>query len=251
MGKTIRRRIHEAWLKNHQGEQEGELYKNISEAYRKLTREEVSNDFKDISIGEIKKVPVKSLLPLLNDGGYRTDEELNNLKTDIKENGITTPIELVRKNNGKIEIEDGNHRLQIANELGLEEVPITFVENWENIGITSDFSEKEMIEDVGGIYDTQNGINNKNNNINEKNRNLEGSSRNSSNKFENRGATTNNVKLLEKQPNDNKQTNIIKTERNNRKVEDSQNEGSILWRIINYLQKKMIYKSLKKNIMKS
>ena len=98
--------------------------------------------YNDIALGETKNVPIEGLLSLQTNGGYRNQEQFKNLREDISKNGIQTPIELVRNNDGSITIENGNHRLQIAKELGIKEVPVKFVDSWDNIGIDSNIVKK-------------------------------------------------------------------------------------------------------------
>lgn len=67
------------------------------------------------------------------------------------------------KIDGTYGIENGNHRLKIAKELGKREIPVKMVDSWENIGLN-----KENIEETGGIYND--GNRKSNNNINETSR---------------------------------------------------------------------------------
>lgn len=71
-------------------------------------------------------MPIDKILQYKSEGGYRTKETVNKLKEDIKSNGIQNPIELIRDEDGKIKINNGNHRLEIAKQLGLKEIPITY-----------------------------------------------------------------------------------------------------------------------------
>ena len=72
--------------------------------------------------------PIEKITSLLNEGGYRSQEQVNSLLEDIKENGIKKPIELIKNSKGEIIINDGNHRLAIAKELGLKEVPVIYLD---------------------------------------------------------------------------------------------------------------------------
>lgn len=58
LDKETRGRIYQEWLKNNSREQEGELYKNVSEAYRKLTGEEINNN---IPLDTQQKLPENKL----------------------------------------------------------------------------------------------------------------------------------------------------------------------------------------------
>ena len=64
---------------------------------------------------------VKDRLRRIKTGKY---EEL---KADIKENGIREPLLIQFGSNGVAKIGEGNHRHQIAQELGLEQVPVYFL----------------------------------------------------------------------------------------------------------------------------
>lgn len=69
---------------------------------------------KSIQIGKVWfGVPYANLLPPL------TDEEYDTLKADIQENGILVPIILDEDG----DVIDGQHRLQIASELNLTDIP--------------------------------------------------------------------------------------------------------------------------------
>lgn len=61
------------------------------------------------------------------EGGTRVRDKsyLDNLKKEIARDGITEPI-LVEVRNGRLSILDGTHRAMIAEELGLENVPVQF-----------------------------------------------------------------------------------------------------------------------------
>lgn len=120
--------------------------------------------YNDIALGETKNVPIEELLSLQTEGGYREQEQITNLREDISKNGIQNPIELVRNNDGSISIENGNHRLQIAKELGINEVPVKFVESWDNIGIdnTDSNSVKKWEEGYNGNNQNRAGINESN-----------------------------------------------------------------------------------------
>lgn len=151
--------------------------------------------YNNIGLEKIKNIPIQDILPLRNGGGIRNTQQINNLKKDIKENGIKNPIELVRNNDGSIEIENGNHRLLIAEELGLKEVPIKFVESWDNIGIKENISETKFLNRME-VYNDRNNRNSRETNIfNGRNRINEGNSIDNRNELENRGATEKNDRL--------------------------------------------------------
>lgn len=73
--------------------------------------------------GTTYKVPFEKLLPRL------TEEELKELRADIEANGVTVPIVVTDEG----EVLDGHHRLMIAVELGLTEIPIEVLK-----GLTAD-----------------------------------------------------------------------------------------------------------------
>lgn len=75
-------------------------------------------------------VTVKStdeLLTYIDRQGFRTPEQISTLKADIQANGIKYPVELIDKGDGTFEINDGTHRIQIANDLGIKEIPVKVV----------------------------------------------------------------------------------------------------------------------------
>jgi len=49
------------------------------------------------------------------------------LKEDIKRNGIKDPLMIFIGLDGRVKIGEGNHRHQIALELGLEKIPVRFI----------------------------------------------------------------------------------------------------------------------------
>jgi hypothetical protein len=53
-------------------------------------------------------------------------EKYEELKNSVEKNGFTDPITLEVKKSGTAEIVDGNHRHQIALELGLADIPVIF-----------------------------------------------------------------------------------------------------------------------------
>jgi len=106
---------------------------------------------------DVEIIPINDILSLRESGGYDSESEYNALFNNIRENGIKNPIELVRDKNGNVKIYNGNHRLQIANELGLNEVPIKYIkddyvdkfdENLYNENIRKDY--------IGGKYNGTN-----------------------------------------------------------------------------------------------
>lgn len=173
--------------------------------------------YNDIALEETKNVPIEELLSLQTNGGYRNQEQITNLREDISKNGIQTPIELVRNNDGSITIENGNHRLQIAKELGIKEVPVKFVDSWDNIGIDSNIVKKW--EDIyNGNNQNRAGINKSN----EGTEFFEGSVANNRNQLENGATATTNDRLFDKVQAYNDGTSSNSTfEKNNQELDKS------------------------------
>ena len=69
---------------------------------------------------------IDDILKLAKNGGHRTQEQVNSLIENIKKNGITEPIGLVKNNDGTLEIENGNHRLLIAKMFNLKTIPVKY-----------------------------------------------------------------------------------------------------------------------------
>lgn len=76
------------------------------------------------SMEGVKLQSTDELIKFLGEGGFRTDEQIAKLRLDIEQNGIKYPIEIVKQEDGSYIINDGNHRLQIAQDLGIKEVPV-------------------------------------------------------------------------------------------------------------------------------
>jgi len=66
----------------------------------------------------------EELIKHLGEGGFRSPEQIAKLKLDIEQNGIKYPINIIKQEDGSYIISDGNHRLQIAQDLGIKEVPV-------------------------------------------------------------------------------------------------------------------------------
>lgn len=62
--------------------------------------------------------------------GSNTEEEFEELKADIRRNGVKTPIilRMVRQPNGNVKayLGEGNHRVLIAKMLGIRKIPTSF-----------------------------------------------------------------------------------------------------------------------------
>lgn len=181
--------------------------------------------YNNTKIGETTIIPVKTILSIQNsEGGYRTETQINNLKKDIEKNGITTPIEIYRKNNGTFAIENGNHRLKIAQELGIKDIPVKMVESWENIGVSTKNATKDFTQEYGGVYDDR--ITEKNSNIDEGRWNRERSRSGNNNQFGDSGRTRRNAELYETKSYSNEQTSINESKRNNSEQLKNPEKGS-------------------------
>lgn len=181
--------------------------------------------YNNTKIGETTTIPVETILSIQNnEGGYRTETQINNLKKDIEKNGITTPIEIYRKNDGTFAIENGNHRLKIAQELGIKDIPVKMVESWENIGISTKNATKDFTQEYGGVYDDR--ITEKNSNIDEGRWNRERSRSGDNNQFGDRGRTRRNAELYATKSYSNEQTSINESKRNNSEQLKNLEKGS-------------------------
>ena len=181
--------------------------------------------YNNTKIGETTTIPVETILSIQNnEGGYRTETQINNLKKDIEKNGITTPIEIYRKNDGTFAIENGNHRLKIAQELGIKDIPVKMVESWENIGISTKNATKDFTQEYGGVYDDR--ITEKNSNIDEERWNRERSRSGDNNQFGDSGRTRRNAELYETKSYSNEQTSINESKRNNSEQLKNPEKGS-------------------------
>lgn len=105
----------------------------------------------------VKMVPIEELLHFKKNGGYRISEDMTKLSNNIIANGIETPIEIT-KENGNIEIYNGNHRLMIAEKLGLKEVPVilkdSIVDNY-NFSYNKDIDKFYKGEEDGNFTRTK------------------------------------------------------------------------------------------------
>lgn len=127
---------------------------NYSKAANKndnLIKEVASKTFEaNKNKSNVEFVNINDLLPLKEVGGFRTEEQISKLENDIRKNGITTPIKLIKKSDGTISIDNGNHRLEIAQRLGLEEIPIQYVNDYiannKNLGYNENQENLNFIE---------------------------------------------------------------------------------------------------------
>lgn len=158
---------------------------NSDTSSTKYSMQEVNNNSSDISNSLKKEIILKSKENLKNDksikfkdineilelqdseGGYR---EYNNdeLISSIKKEGFKEPINLMIDSKGNISIEDGNHRLEVAKRLGLDVVPVKFVESyafdnsdviWYNQNENFDYIKKFQEDYLNGINRTTKNVN--------------------------------------------------------------------------------------------
>ena len=105
--------------------------KNIEENYNfsdDLIKEIQNKTIKNVeNIENVEMYETNKLIKFKETGGYRDEKQIEDLKNEIVKNGIKEPIKIIKKNNGKIKIEDGNHRLDIAQKIGLKKVPIKYI----------------------------------------------------------------------------------------------------------------------------
>lgn len=103
----------------------------------------------------IEYANINDILPIKNNGGFRTEEQISNLESDIRKNGITNPIELIKKEDGSISIYNGNHRLEIAQKLGLTEIPVKFVRDYIENENNIDYNKNQ--EDLNFVKGEEDG----------------------------------------------------------------------------------------------
>ena len=103
----------------------------------------------------VQYVSTNTLSNVKRRGGYRTESQIKDLINNIKSNGFVEPIELAKDDNGNITVDEGNHRLQIAEKLGLTEVPVVYsdssLENYNDSSYNKDNNISEIVEgEYGG-----------------------------------------------------------------------------------------------------
>jgi len=212
-----------AWINGDEGQyarvDNSLLQKNIENKQTMKYNKDIENMFANVKVGEILNVPTKSLLPLLNGGGYRTEEQISNLRNIMLKEGVPGNIKVYRGDNGQIELEDGNHRIQLADELGIKNMPVEMVERWSNVlpEENDNLDIQDEIKEV--IYND--GASNQNSNTNEESRSESRSLPESNVMVENRGTTNRNAKIPGKKSYDNESRSNVKNEGNNRQIEDS------------------------------
>lgn len=121
----------------------------VSEDYSKEIQNKTSKNIENMT--NVEMTPIENVLELKQNGGYRTNEEIERLINNVKKNGIQNPIELVKNIDGTIKIVNGNHRLEVANILGLKEVPVKYVKDYIANLPTTNYN-KSNIDYVEGDY---------------------------------------------------------------------------------------------------
>lgn len=98
-----------------------------------VTEEVKPTEVKAELVGTEKAFPISELNKMPKGELNRTEESQSKLKDDISKNGIKEPLTLVYyvKDNA-LRLKDGHHRLQAANELGLQDAPIKVQVEWDN-----------------------------------------------------------------------------------------------------------------------
>ena len=99
----------------------------------------ISTQPKGVGGKPITVASTEELLKYVDQEGYRTPEQITTLRNDIIANGIRYPVELIIKDDGTYEINDGKHRVVIANNLGIKEIPVKVVEDRTKV-------EKNVVE---------------------------------------------------------------------------------------------------------
>lgn len=101
----------------------------------------IESDFMDM---EVKYGQVDEFRPFDDDLKKTSSEGYEILKENIKMNGIVEPLKVVINPFGNKLVWDGEKRLEIAKDLGIEKVPYIKYGDWENRG--GDFSTEDVKE---------------------------------------------------------------------------------------------------------
>lgn len=75
-------------------------------------------------IGSVKRVDVANLIPYVNNAKIHSDEQVTKIASSIREFGFLNPVLIDKDKN----IIAGHGRVMAAKKLGLEKVPVLFVE---------------------------------------------------------------------------------------------------------------------------
>jgi hypothetical protein len=87
-------------------------------------------------------LPTSMLIGYSFNKGLRTPEQLAGLRTHIQAKGIDKPVMVMRKKDGEIKILDGNHRVAMAGEMDIDQIPVkVFNEDLEPVDPESMYNE--------------------------------------------------------------------------------------------------------------
>lgn len=132
----------------------------LSEESIKEIEDKTKSNFKDKT--DVKYIRTEDIAKIRGQKeGYRTPEQVKALTNNIIANGITSPIELTKDNQGNIEIYNGNHRFDIANKLGLKEIPVVYIKdsinlaNYSNINYNNEETEYIRSNKNGNFKDNE------------------------------------------------------------------------------------------------
>lgn len=90
--------------------------------------------------------------------GVRTPEQLEGLRAHIAESGIDKPVIIMRKADGEIKILDGNHRVALAHEFNIDQIPVKIVgEDLQPIDPEMMYREWQHQQDQGYLNAILNG----------------------------------------------------------------------------------------------
>lgn len=105
-----------------------------------------------------KTVDISKLDVVEQNGGGKRDIQywVDKIQQD---GGVTDPIEVAITDNGKYKVYDGHHRLQAAQELGLKEIPVAFIQEGHYTDVPSEFladtnEQKTYYHGTRGDFDT-------------------------------------------------------------------------------------------------
>jgi len=85
----------------------------------------IHKNYESIPEYEEGYLPTAMLIGYAMNKGSRTKEEMDSMRSMVKEHGITKPVWV--QCNGSYKILDGNHRVYLAEEFGIEQIPVRTV----------------------------------------------------------------------------------------------------------------------------
>ena len=137
-----------------------EIDEKLSEDSIKEIEDKTKSNFKDKT--DVKYIRTEDIAKIRGQKeGYRTPEQVKALTNNIIANGITSPIELTKDNQENIEIYNGKHRFDIANKLGLKEIPVVYIKdsinlaNYSNINYNNEETEYIRSNKNGNFKDNE------------------------------------------------------------------------------------------------